>query len=111
MKIKKLLLCISFVLIMFLSTTNVYASGGVTIKSIDHYDTPLRIQGIKAAIAWNYVKGDDLPGFNLNDRNSLDIIKINIDHNILEMVKGIYPYQFSKFLDILESIDNIDVNI
>ena len=73
----------------------------VTIKSIDHYDTPLRIQGIKAAIAWNYVKGDDLPGFNLNDRNSLDIIKINIDHNILEMVKGIYPYQFSKFSDIL----------
>lgn len=73
----------------------------VTIKSIDHYETPLRIQGIKAAIAWNYVRGEDLPGFNLGDRNSLDIIKINIDKNILEMVKDLYPYQFSKFSEIL----------
>ena len=47
MKIKKLLLYISFVLIMFLSTTNVYASGGVTIKSIDLVDKSIMIYKLR----------------------------------------------------------------
>ena len=38
MKLKKLILCISFVFIIFLSTTNVYASENVKIKSIDLVD-------------------------------------------------------------------------
>ena len=71
------------------------------IKSMDSYETPLRIQGIKAAIAWNYVK-TELPGFDLKDRNSLDVVKINIDKNSINKIKDRYPRQYEKFCDILE---------
>lgn len=71
-----------------------------TVKSMDNYENPLRIQGIKAAIAWNYVKGD-LPGFDLNERNPLDIIKINIDKNSVTKLAQDYPYQFERFSNIL----------
>lgn len=72
----------------------------VTIKSMDNYENPLRIQGIKAAIAWNYVKGD-LPGFDLNDRNPLDVIKINIDKNSVGKLAQDYPLQFERFSNIV----------
>lgn len=72
----------------------------VTIKSMDNYENPLRIQGIKAAIAWNYVKGD-LPGFDLNDRNPLDVIKINIDKNSVNKLAQDYPLQFERFSNII----------
>lgn len=72
------------------------------IKSMDTYDEPLRIQGVKAAIAWNYVRGD-LPGFDLSDRNALDIIKISIDKYSLEAIKDEYPDQYYKLKDILNT--------
>lgn len=72
----------------------------VTIKSMDNYENPLRIQGIKAAIAWNYVKGD-LPGFDLNDRNPLDVIKISIDKNSVNKLAQDYPLQFERFSNII----------
>ena len=73
----------------------------VTVKSIDTYDTPLRIQGIKAAMIWNYVKGDELPGFNLNDRNSLDIVKVKIDKYTIESIKDEYPEQYEKLYNLI----------
>ena len=75
------------------------------IKSMDSYETPLRIQGVKAAIAWNYVR-TGLPGFDLNDRNPLDIIKINIDKNNVIKIRDQYPDQYNKFCDILDPHTN-----
>lgn len=74
----------------------------VIIKSMDNYKLPFRIQGIKAAIAWNYVKDNDFPGFNLGERNSLDVIKIKIDKYVLETIKDTYPQQYAKFKNILD---------
>ena len=78
------------------------------IKSMDSYETPLRIQGVKAAIAWNYVK-TGLPGFDLTNRNSLDIVKIKIDKNSAIKIRDQYPTQYEKFCDILESKNNIQL--
>ena len=75
------------------------------IKSMDTYEDPLRIQGVKAAIAWNYVR-TGLPGFDLNDRNPLDIIKINIDKNNVIKIRDQYPDQYNKFCDILDPHTN-----
>ena len=78
------------------------------IKSMDSYETPLRIQGVKAAIAWNYVR-TGLPGFDLTNRNSLDIVKIKIDKNSAIKIRDQYPEQYEKFCDILESKSNIQL--
>ena len=88
----------------------------VTIKSIDNYENPLRIQGIKAALAWNYLKGDELPGFDLNERNSLDVIKLSVDKHILETIKNEFPEYYQKFCNIMnpectDTIDDIDINV
>ena len=78
------------------------------IRDIDNYETPLRIQGVKAAIAWNYVR-TGLPGFDLTNRNSLDIVKIKIDKNSAIKIRDQYPEQYEKFCDILESKSNIQL--
>ena len=49
-----------------------------TVKSIDAYADPLRIQGVKASIAWNMLKLPDDPAININERNAVNIAKVKI---------------------------------
>ena len=72
-----------------------------TIKSMDNYDDPTRIQGIKAAMAWNYIKCD-LPGFDLNDRNAIDVIKVKVDKYTLETIREDYPMQYAKICELID---------
>ena len=71
------------------------------IKSMDTYENPLRIQGVKAALAWNHLR-TGLPGFDLKDRNPLDIVKISVDKNSIEIIKDQYPAQYERFCEILD---------
>ena len=80
MKIKKLLLCISFVLIMFLSTTNVYASGGVTIKSIDLVDKSINTTEASKAKANGLSMDFDLKFKEVNDYAKYKIVVENKDN-------------------------------
>ena len=73
-----------------------------TIKSMDSYENQgARIQGVKAAIAWNYVKCD-LPGFDLGDRNAIDVIKVNVNKDTLESIKDEYPEQYQKLCELTD---------
>lgn len=73
-----------------------------TIKSMDSYENQgARIQGVKAAIAWNYVKCD-LPGFDLGDRNAIDVIKVNVNKDTLESIKDEYPEQYQKLCELID---------
>ncbi len=80
MKIKKLLLCISFVLIIFLSTTNVYASGGVTIKSIDLVDKSINTTEASKAKANGLSMDFDLKFKEVNDYAKYNIVVENKDN-------------------------------
>ena len=74
----------------------------VTIKAINSYEDPMRIQGIKASTVWNELKDDNLPGIDLNERNAIDIAKIDLNlKNVEDMFKEKYPDQFEKALKIL----------
>lgn len=73
-----------------------------TIKSMDSYENQgARIQGVKAAIAWNYVKCD-LPGFDLGDRNAIDVIKVNVNKDTLESIKDEYTEQYQKLCELID---------
>ena len=74
----------------------------VTVKSISNYETPLRIQGIKSSIVWNYVKGKDLPSLDLNERNSIDVAKVKVNVNTLKIIQYKYPEQYERFMDLVD---------
>lgn len=73
----------------------------VTVKSINNYDDPMRIQGIKASIIWNHIKDDDLESFDLSSRNSMDIVKVNITEKEALKIKDTYPHIYEKIISCL----------
>ena len=73
----------------------------VTVKSIDHYDDPMGIQGIKAAVIWNDIKDNDLEGFDLSARNSMDIVKVIINEKEALKIKDTYPETYEKIMTTL----------
>jgi hypothetical protein len=77
----------------------------VTIKSASSYDDPMRIQGIKASIAWNLIKTSDYPGIDLNERNAINIAKVNINIDNIDKIKDEYPEIYNNMKELLLSED------
>lgn len=77
----------------------------LTIKGIGNYEDPMRQQGIKGEVIWNFLRDDNLPAFDLSERNSIDIVKVNINKNTIDKVKDKYPDLYSKLL-VATSINN-----
>ena len=73
-----------------------------TIKSMNNYDDPLRIQGIKASIAWNMIRPDDLEAINLDERNAITIAKVNINRGNVEDIKDKYPDIYNNMIKALD---------
>lgn len=57
------------------------------IKSYNNYDDPMRQQGIKASIVWNAIRDESMEPIDLEIRNSIDILKINITPRNVEKLK------------------------
>lgn len=74
----------------------------VTIKAISAYSDPMRIQGVTASTAWNSLKSSDLPGINLEERNAIDIAKVNLNLKNIEKLEK-YPEIYENAKRYLES--------
>lgn len=76
----------------------------VTIKSQNTYENPMRIQGIKASVVWNNIKPDDdgLSKINLEERNAIDIAKINCNKITVEKLKDKYPEVYNKAVELMK---------
>lgn len=74
----------------------------VTIKAISAYSDPMRIQGVTASTAWNALKSADLPGINLEERNAIDIAKVNLNLKNIEKLEK-YPEIYENAKRYLES--------
>lgn len=72
-----------------------------TIKSLDSYENPLRVFGVKGLLLWNYVKDEHLAAIDVKERNSVDIIKIAVNAVTVEKLKNEFPYQYERFLELL----------
>ena len=79
-----------------------------TLKGVNSYEDPMRIQGIKGAVVWNALKsGDDnLEGIDLNERNAVDIAKVKINRLIAERIKDSYPQVYKNIIDLFDRDDN-----
>lgn len=72
------------------------------VKSLANYDDPMRIQGVKASMIWNMVKDDNLEAIDLNTRNKVDIIKVNITTENIEALKDTNPEIYEKFIKVFD---------
>ena len=83
----------------------------VTIKSINNYKDPLKIQGITSSMAWNYVKGPGLPAIDLEERNAIDVVKVLITPATLEKIKIDFPEQYDRFMELVDPTKQVKSDI
>lgn len=77
----------------------------VVIKPRSSYEDPLRMSGIKASIVFNEIRGENVEAIDLDDRNTIDIVKVNInkknvdrieDKNVVEKLKKLLEMKVFK---------------
>ena len=71
------------------------------IKSIHSYERPMSIQGIKASIVYNTVRDGHMEIIDLNEINSIDVVKVLINRSNVEDIKDTHPEVYEKLLDLL----------
>lgn len=71
------------------------------VKSLGTYDNPFRIQGIKASIAYNALRDRTEEAIDLDKRNSILIIKVNISHKNIEGLRISNPEKFDQMAKLL----------
>jgi hypothetical protein len=73
----------------------------VRIKPASSYENPMRIQGIKGAVAYNDLKEDYEEGIDLTTRNEVLVIKTKIDKKEILRIKDTNPNMYEKMLKVL----------
>lgn len=72
------------------------------IASITSYEKdPLSINGILAATIYNRMRSDDMPYINLEERNKITKIKINVSKKNVDKIKDLYPEDYDKLVGLL----------
>jgi hypothetical protein len=64
---------------------------------------PLEINGIVACLIYNEMRGDDMPAINLEERNSIIKIKIDVTKKNVSKIKDLYPVEYEKLCRLLDS--------
>lgn len=79
----------------------------VTVKSINSYDDPMSIQGIKGSVVWNTIRDNDMEIINLDERNSLDILKLDINRTNIRNIKESHPEEYKKVISLIGDPDDL----
>ena len=73
-----------------------------TVKSIDNYDDPMRIVGIKGTIVYNDLRDEGMEALDLHARNSVDIVKIKINPSNVEELRESHPDKYAKCIKLMQ---------
>ena len=73
-----------------------------SIKSLNSYDDPMRIQGIKASLIWNTVREPELAAIDLETRNTIGIVKVVITEDNIGKIKDSHPGVYERFLALFK---------
>lgn len=71
------------------------------LKSMSNYADPMRIQPVRGALVYNKIKYPDMPGINMDERSSVDILKVNINKKNIEPLKESHPDIYEALKDLL----------
>ena len=82
-----------------------FRSKPLSIKAMTNYAAPMSEQGIKASVIWNRVRDDDLEAIDLEARNTIGIVYVDITPMNIEKIKDTYPETYSKFVSVFKDPD------
>ncbi len=71
------------------------------IGAINTYDAPLSVNGILAAIVYNKMRNDSMPAINLEERNKIIKIKLDVNKKNAIKIKDQYPEEYEKLVALL----------
>lgn len=74
----------------------------VRIKAHSSYDDPMRIQGIKASVAYNALSAEGSEKIDLSQRNSVDILKVNITSKNIAHLEEDNPEIFARISELMK---------
>ena len=73
------------------------------IASINSYSkNPYEVNGIVAAMIYNALRDDDMPAINLEERNKIIKVKINVDKKSAGRIKDKYPETYEKLMALFD---------
>lgn len=75
----------------------------VKVKSISSYDNPMRIQGIVASYAYNALHEPGTEALDLSIRNSIDVVKVDMNEKNIDRIKDTFPYVYEKALELFKT--------
>lgn len=75
----------------------------VRIKSTSGYDDPMRQFGYKAAYIYNALRLPGHDAIDLDIRNSLDVVKINLNKENAVLIKDNYPELYENMMNLMNS--------
>lgn len=73
------------------------------VKSYSGYDDPMRIQGIKASLAYNEMHQEGTEALDMSIRNSIDIAKCEITPKNIEIIKDEYPDVYEGAMNLMRT--------
>lgn len=71
------------------------------VKSVSAYADPMRIQGVKASLAYNALHQDGTEALDMNTRNTIDIAKVEITPKNIERIKDEFPDVYVKAMALM----------
>jgi len=75
----------------------------VKVKSASAYEDPMRIQGIKASVAYNAIHESGTEAIDLNIRNSVDIAKVEITLKNANVIQEEFPEVYNNIINLINS--------
>ena len=74
------------------------------IKSAGSYETPMMIQGVKASVAYNALHEPGTETIDTTIRNSIDIVKVEINRRNIETIKDEFPGVYQRAMDLMTNV-------
>ena len=72
------------------------------IAAINSYKKdPTSVNGILAAMIYNEMRTEDMPAINLEERNKIIKIKIDVNKKNVDKIKDLYPEEYNKLVRLL----------
>ena len=71
------------------------------IGAINSYEKPLSVNGILASIVYNKMRDDSMPAINLEERNKIIKIKLDVSKKNTIKIKDQYPEEYEKLTALL----------
>ena len=71
------------------------------VGALSSYTDPMRQNGIKAIMVYNFMRSEDMPAINLEERNKIIKIDIDVDKKKAEKIRDTYPEEYKKLISLL----------